>query len=84
MICLYLLEFLKFKEEHGNDFFHIVQTPNLACEITLQVSTLQGNSRVIVLFVVHASIASIMNVKSVIASFSYIHALSLQYVLFIN
>jgi hypothetical protein len=25
-----------------------------------------------------------MNVKSVIASFSYIHALSLQYVLFIN
>jgi hypothetical protein len=88
MICLYLLEFLKFKEEHGNDFFHIVQTPNLACEITLQVSirTLQGNSRVIVLFVVHASIASIMKMKSVIASFSYyIHALSLQYVLlFIN
>ncbi|CAB3985392.1 Uroporphyrinogen decarboxylase [Paramuricea clavata] len=32
----YLPEFLKFKEEHGNDFFHIVQTPNLACEITLQ------------------------------------------------
>ena len=39
-MCFTFSEFLKFKEEHGNDFFHIVQTPKLACEITLQVFTL--------------------------------------------
>jgi uroporphyrinogen-III decarboxylase len=54
------LEFLKFKEEHGNDFFHIVQTPNLACEITLQVFTLHDKGGVIVLFSVAAVHAYIM------------------------
>ncbi|EDO36098.1 predicted protein [Nematostella vectensis] len=32
----YLPEFRKFKEENGADFFKIVQTPEMACELTLQ------------------------------------------------
>ena len=30
-------EFLKLKEENNADFFKMVQTPELACELTLQV-----------------------------------------------
>jgi len=37
IINVVLPEFLKLKEENNADFFKMVQTPELACELTLQV-----------------------------------------------
>ena len=37
LINVLLSEFLKLKEENNADFFKMVQTPELACELTLQV-----------------------------------------------
>ena len=39
VVCLFVLpEFLKVKEANNADFFKMVQTPELACELTLQVN----------------------------------------------
>ena len=37
IINVLLSEFLKLKEENNADFFKMVQTPELACALTLQV-----------------------------------------------
>ena len=42
IINVLLSEFLKLKEENNADFFKMVQTPELACALTLQVQISDG------------------------------------------